>query len=50
MDWDSMMQIPQESLDIEGRDRTNKLEWRGQFSPQLVEEHLRRVPISNYMV
>ena len=50
MDWDSLMKIPQKSLDIENRDRTNKLEWRGQFSPQLVEEHLSRVPISNYVV
>ena len=50
MDWDEMYQIPQKSLDIEDKDRTNLLQWRGQFSPQLVEEHLIRVPIENFLV
>ena len=32
--------VPQASLNIENRTRTNLLPWAGQFSPQLVEELL----------
>ena len=35
-------EIPQDSLDLANRSRTNLFPWRGQFSPQLVELFLTR--------
>ena len=37
--WDELLSIPQKELDIEIRERTSHVEWKAQFSPQLVEAH-----------
>ncbi|HVC93351.1 MAG TPA: DNA methyltransferase [Pirellulales bacterium] len=36
-----LVSIPRESLDLDGKERSNLLPWNGQFSPQLVEVLLR---------
>ena len=42
--------IPQETLDLESRERTNLFPWRGQFSPCLVEALLSKYASANHRV
>ena len=44
------LEIPQQQLDLEGRERTNLFPWRGQFSPGLVELLLSEYASRGYRI
>ena len=48
--WDELLSIPQKELDIEIRERTSNVEWKAQFSPQLVEAHFSRLRNSRCLI
>jgi len=48
--WSDCTDIPLSVVNIENRKRTNPLQWRGQFSPQLVEAYIQRLPFSNGLI
>lgn len=43
-------EIPQKLLDIQDKQRTNPLPWKGQFSPQLIETLIKKYAISNSVI